>query len=318
MTEKILVIKLGALGDMVQAMGPFGAIRKHHAGAKITLLTTKPYVEMAQLTGLFDRVWIDRKPRALALGGWLKLRRQLRSGKFDRVYDLQTSDRSSTYLRLFWPRVSPEWSGIAFGCSHPHGNPKRDFMHTIERQADQLEMAGVPSKWDANFIPSLEGLDGPVERFDLGEKFALLVPGGAAHRPEKRWPRDNFSALAGYLAATGVTPVLIGGPAEAEDLEAIHAVCPDAIDLCGKTSLLDIAGLARRAQLAVGNDTGPMHLIAAMGCKSVVLYSQASDPALCGQRGADVTFLRKRHLIDAKVDEVLAKLDLTANARPQQ
>ncbi len=312
MPDNILVIKLGALGDFVQALGPFAAIRDYHKNARITLLTTAPYVEMAHASGLFDRVWTDVKPRVFALKQWLGLRDWLRAGKFMRVYDLQTSERSSFYRRLFWPWQSPEWSGMASGCSHPHANSRRDFMHTIERQAEQLNMAGIEVVPGPDVIAELAGLDAPVDGFDLSDNFALLVPGGAAHRPEKRWPDENYATLTRQLAIRGYTPVLIGGPVEAETTETIVADCPDAKNLCGQTTLLEIAALARRASFAVGNDTGPMHLIAAMDCPSVVLYSYASDPQLCGQRGKKISHIRKPRLTDVAVDQVMAELDLSA------
>ncbi|MFN3075587.1 MAG: glycosyltransferase family 9 protein [Alphaproteobacteria bacterium] len=142
---RVLVIKLGALGDFVQAMGPFAAIRAHHPDAHITLLTTSPYATFAQDSPWFDRVWIDSRPKLWQIGALLELRHWLREGRFDRVYDLQTSDRSSWYYRLFFPGLPPQWSGIARGCSHPHDNPHRDFLHTVERQAEQLAMAGIAS-----------------------------------------------------------------------------------------------------------------------------------------------------------------------------
>ena len=97
---RILVIKLGALGDFVQAMGPAAAIRAHHPGDEITLLTTAPYAELGRAAPYFDWVLIDQRPRVFDLAGWWRLRRMLREGRFERVYDLQTSDRSSFYHRL--------------------------------------------------------------------------------------------------------------------------------------------------------------------------------------------------------------------------
>ncbi len=308
--KKILVIKLAALGDFVQAMGPFAAIRAHHPDAHITLLTSPPFIELAHKTELFDRVWGDSKPRGAALRRWLALRRMLRSGDFERVYDLQTSDRSSFYRRLFWPGKMPEWSGIAGGCSHPHDNPNRDFMHTIERQTEQLKMAGIEDVPGPEVIATLSGLDAPLANFGLDENFALLVVGGAAHRIDKRWPAEKYGQLAGRLADQGLTPVLLGSVAESETMDAIAAACPKARNLCGQTSLLDIAALARRARFALGNDSGPMHLIAGLGCPSLVLYSQASDPDLCGQRGAKVSYMRRDYLTDLGVDEVMEKLEL--------
>jgi ADP-heptose:LPS heptosyltransferase len=68
---------------------------------------------------------------------------------------------------------------------------------------------------------------------------------------------------------------------------------------------MELATLARGALVAIGNDTGPMHLAAAAGCPSVVLYSHESDPALCGQRGACVTYIRRPSLNDVGVGDVL-------------
>ncbi|MHA1569942.1 MAG: glycosyltransferase family 9 protein, partial [Alphaproteobacteria bacterium] len=75
---RILVIRLGALGDFVQSMGPFAAIRRHHANARITLLTTAPYVALGEASGYFDAVWIDARPPGWRFAAWLRLRRRLR------------------------------------------------------------------------------------------------------------------------------------------------------------------------------------------------------------------------------------------------
>jgi ADP-heptose:LPS heptosyltransferase len=302
---RILVIKLGALGDFVQALGPFAAIRRHHPDAWITLLTTAPYSNLAYASGYFDEIWVDRRsymPRhILALRGWL------RRTRFQRVYDLQTSRRSSLYFYLFWSGPYPEWSGIARGCSHPHANPGRDAMHTLDRQAEQLRMAGI----EEVPAPDVSWAEPDIEKFGLAGRYALLAAGGAPHRPAKRWPAERFAELAGWLSRQGITPVLLGTKAESRALEAIAAACPSARSLAGDTDFLDIIGLARGAVCAIGNDTGPMHLIAVAGCPSVVLYSAESDPALCAPRGARVVILRRpslEQLTSGDVEKVLAAM----------
>jgi ADP-heptose:LPS heptosyltransferase len=297
MTKRILVIKLGALGDFVQAMGPFAAIRAHHRDAEITLLTTRPYAALAAASPYFDHVWLDEKPKMWQVAKVLKLRKQLASGRFDRVYDLQTSDRSSWYLRLMGGEV--EWSGIAAGCSLPHANPDRDSMHTIERQAEQLAMAGI----ETVPAPDLSWADGAGGRFNLAQPYALLCPGGAPHRPAKRWPAESFGEMAAWLAARGITPVLIGTEAERAEIKTVRSLCGAAVSLLGKTQFLDILALGRHARAAIGNDTGPMHLIAASGCPSVVLFSHESDPTLCAPRGR-VSILRRPTLAELAVGDV--------------
>jgi ADP-heptose:LPS heptosyltransferase len=304
--ERVLVIKLGAMGDIVQATGPFEAIRRHHGGAHITLLTTPPYRDFAAAGGWFDEIWIDERPALRDLRGWLASAKRLRRAKFDRVYDLQTSDRSAVLFHLFGLGRKPEWSGIARGCSHRHSNPKRDFMHTLERQAEQLAIAGIADVPP----PNLDRISADIGRFELQSPYVLLVPGGSPDRPDKRWPPGNYAELARRLIVKSVTPVVIGGAAETQVASAIATFCAGARDLTNETSMADIVELARGAAGAVGNDTGPMHVIATAGTPSVVLFSHASDPELCAQRGPDVTILRRSTLDKLSVDEVEAALRL--------
>lgn len=304
--RRILVIKLGALGDFVLALGPFAAIRRAHAGARITLLTTRPYVDLARASGYFDDVWIDDRPRLFAMKAWLDLRRRLRNGGFDRVYDLQTADRTGWYFRLMGPGPRPEWSGIAGGCSHPHADPNRDFMHTLDRQKAQLAAAGIADVPP----PDLAWMDAETERFGIDAPYVLLVPGGAPHRPRKRWPGDRFAGLARDIAGRGYRPVVIGGAAERDIAATIVTAAPETVDLSARTSFVDIAALARRAAGAVGNDTGPMHLIAAAGCPALVLFSSESDPALTAPRGHEVAVAQRDRLENLSVAEVAAALRL--------
>jgi ADP-heptose:LPS heptosyltransferase len=297
--ERILVIKLAALGDFVQAFWPFAAIRHHHPDAEITLLTTPPYAELARLTPWFDRIWTDGRPRWIDLPKVWRLAGRLRRGGWSRVYDLQTSGRSSRY-RLF-TGTRPDWSGIAWGSSHPHANPMREVMHTLEKQREQLEMAGI-----REFpVPDLSFLDADIAGFGLPERFALLIPGASATRPGKRWPAEKFGALA---AGFTPTPVVVGSRSEAPLAEAIRRLAPAAIDLTGRTSFAALAAVARRAAFAVGNDTGPTHLVAATECPTLALFGGESDPSLCAPRGRQVAVLRHMPLRALGVEEVRAAL----------
>ena len=293
---RILVIKLGALGDVVLAFQPFADIRAHYPDAEVTLLTTAPFAPLLSASPWFDRVVVDSRPAWWDMPGLRRLRRALQG--FDLVVDLQTSARSSRYFRL---AGRPAWSGIARGASLPHANPGRNAMHTIERQRDQLAMAGIPGSPAAG-LGWLRGTAAP-----MSGPYALIVPGAAPHRPGKRWPACRFAGLAQELAARGLRPVVIGAAADAQLATAIVRTCPSAQDLTGQTSLLDLGALAGHAALAVGNDTGPMHLAAAVGCPCIVLFSAESDPALTAPRGR-VAVLRVPDLADLPVERVAAVL----------
>jgi ADP-heptose:LPS heptosyltransferase len=301
--DRILVIKLSALGDIVQALGPMAAIRAHHPNDHIVMLTTGLYADFLAQCPYADEVWIDQRPRLKEPLGVLKLAKRLRQGGFKRVYDLQTSRRSSRYFHLMRP-YPPEWSGIAWGCSHPHANPRRDFMHTLERQAEQLAMAGIAHTPP----PDLSWAKADVQRFKLPERFGLMVPGGAEHRPAKRWPGARFGEMARRWIALGIMPVLIGTKQDQEALDVVRTICPQAIDLSGQTSFADIAVLARGAAMALGNDTGPMHLIVASGTPSAVMFSSESDPTLCAPRSERAIILKAHDLSHLDISEVQRSL----------
>lgn len=298
-TRRILVIKLGALGDIVLALGPMAAIRRHHAADHVTLLTTAPYAAFLGAAPYADEVWVDERPRPWRPDRVVALARRLRAGRFERVYDLQTSDRTAWYRRLF-RHPAPEWSGHARGASHRHDDPARSRMHTVERHQAQLAIAGIAA------VPAADLSWATVDlaRFALPRRYAVLAPGAAPHRPEKRWPAERFAALARWLAGQGCAPALVGTAGEAEALGAVAAACPDAIDLGGRTSLVELAALCRGAALAVGNDSGPMHVAAVAGCPTFVLFSAASDPARTAPRGPHVRVLRTPRLDDLELDAV--------------
>ncbi|HEX3883198.1 MAG TPA: glycosyltransferase family 9 protein [Stellaceae bacterium] len=303
---RILVIKLSALGDFVQMMGAAASVRAFHRGARITLLTTAPYAELARQAPYFDEVWVDERPGWGDPLGILRLRRRLRDGQFDRVYDFQTRLRSSFYFRLMRDRGRPEWSGIAAGASHPHANPRRDEMHTLDRQDEQLRMAGIPGP---SPLPDLSWATADIGCFALPPDYVLLIPGGAAHRPDKRWPIGHYGALALRLAAAGLAPVVVGGADERALGRSITAAEPATRDLTGQTGFGDIVALGGGARRAIGNDTGPMHLAVAGGAAATVLYSAASDPALTAPRGRDVAILQRPDLAALPVEAVAATLE---------
>jgi ADP-heptose:LPS heptosyltransferase len=310
----ILVIKLGALGDMVQALAAFAQIRRAHPRAQITLLTTPPFADFAQRSGLFDAVETDGRPKGVL--GHLRLFRRLRRAGYGRVYDLQTSGRTKNYILGFWPG-SPQWSGISAGASHRQTRPDRDAMHNLDRMADQLHVAGAGPAYEPGQAPppdlgwaiaaAREEGTPVAERFGLAPPFALLIPGASPVKPEKFWPAERYGALAEALAQAGLRVAVIGGPGEAALARAIIAASPQALDLTGKTSLTDLAGLAAEAALAVGNDSGPTHLVAYAGAPGLMLMSKVSDPDHCGPR-ARMRALREPDLADLDVRAVLAAI----------
>ena len=296
----ILIVKLGAFGNIILSLAAFAAIRRHHRGAHISVLTSATYADWLRTCPYFDTVLVDPRPAWWDLAALRRLRLTLQDGHYDRVYDLQTSTRSSRYFQLFPPKHRPEWSGIAFGCSLPDRDPRRNQLHDAVRQQGQLRQAGI-----TEFPPAdLSWCRGDIARFGLPADFALLVPGSSPERLAKRWPAAHFQALAEHLAARGIACVVVGTKAERD----LAAQIPAAINLIGQTSFGDLADLARAAGFAVGNDTGPMHLIATAGCKAITLFSNDSDPTQCAPSGPWTRVLQRPDLADLPVAAVIEEL----------
>ncbi len=286
--RRVLVIKLGAMGDFMQALGAFRVVRATHPSARITLLTTPPYEAFAKACPYFDIVEADGRPKDLK--GKADLIRRLRSAGYDMVYDFQNNDRTTQYF-MGLSGKKPLWSGHAKGASHQHMNPDRGNMHNFDRLAEQLRHAGLgpkppgdPSGWviGQDLMPSVDWVrpafrDPPRFQpafFGLNGKYALLIPGSSAEHPEKRWPMDRFVKLANWLADGGITPVVLGGKDEGDIGAQIIRKESRAKNLVGRTDLFQLATLAQRAEIAIGGDTGPMHLAAAARTPGVCLFAQ--------------------------------------------
>ena len=286
--RRVLVIKLGAMGDFMQALGAMRVVRATHPSARITLLTTEPYEAFAKACPYFDIVEADGRPKDLK--GKADLIRRLRSAGYDMVYDFQNNDRTYQYFMGLTGK-KPLWSGAAKGASHQHMNENRGEMHNFDRLAEQLIHAGLgpkppgdPTGWiiGQDVLPSVDWIrpafrDPPrfqPEFFSLNGPYMLLIPGSSADHPEKRWPVDRFAKIATWVADAGITPVVIGTKAEGDIGAQILKLEPRARNIVGRTDLFQLATLAERAVFALGGDTGPMHLAAAARTPGVCLFAQ--------------------------------------------
>ncbi|NKB44217.1 MAG: hypothetical protein GKS03_08040 [Alphaproteobacteria bacterium] len=306
--DTVLIIRTGGIGAFVQALSAFASIRMHHSGARITLLTDGALSEFAAAAPYFDIVETD----AGFAGG---LRALVRDQSWGVVYDLDTSSRtdrlyqsSKTWRQKFGLDTPVRWSGTAKGCALPHDNVDRLSMHVSDRMMDQLAYAGL----EDNPPVSLAWVSRSVGTFSLpvslSEPFVLIAV-DACKINDAQWTPARCMELAELITARGNRAVLVSENAADPIREAVLDSVPDAIDLCGKASHVEVVFLAWAAVAAVGNDNGLMHLISASGCKSIVLYDPGSDAALAGHRGPDVTILRRHDLAAITAPEVMQRLD---------
>ena len=302
-TNKILVIKLGALGDFIISLGAMRAIKKHHPHAHITLLTTKPFKSFAEQSNYFDEIWIDEKPKFYQLSKWRALKHKLNTANFSRVYDLQNNDRTSLYFKLLSNKKT-EWVGAAKRASHHYDAPERTAGLPLTGLKLLLGHAGLSDVT----VDTMDWIKTDIDRFNLTSPYALIVAGSAPSRPEKRWDAQNYADLCNALVAKNIQPVLIGTQDEKDITDTIHQLCPDCVNLSTQTSLFDIITLGRHAQYAIGNDTGPMHMVAPTGCNTLVLFSRHSNPTRNAPMGKNVQTIQVNDFSDLSVKDVQHKL----------
>lgn len=305
MTQRILVMRLGALGDLTLCFGAFSALRRAHREARIALMTGPSFGDFAKLMPWFDTVLIDPRPSALELGKWRQLVKDVKAFAPTRVYDFQGKTRQSVlYAALGGPLWGPEWSGAAPWCSHPRLWPAREGMHYTDFLAAQLERAGLV----LDDAPELSWLDAPMGYAGVPERFALFVPGCAPQHPHKRWPVEKYAALSKILSAQGLTCIAVGTTADQPVIDDLRALAPEIVDLSGKTTLPQLGGLARRAACVIGNDTGPTHIAAAVGARVVALMSDKVNPVWSAPKGPKALWLQGTPLATLEVQNVLDKI----------
>lgn len=309
--QRILVIKLGALGDLILSTEAFQAIRAAHPQAHLTLLTRRPFVSLAKSMPWFDAVLEDPNPKLVQVSRWLDWRRALRAAGFSRVYDLQINDRSNFYHWLLGPK-RPEWCGTARSCSHRRHDHRQDPVQAAERLLLFLESVGVPRQGP----PQTDWLTGDLADLGLPPHYVVLVPGCAPQHPHKRWPATSFAAVANHLANEDIPCVAVGTTVDEAAIAEIRHSAPHVISLAGKTSIGQLAEVARNAVATIGNDTGPVHIAAITGCPTLVLMSGKTDPVRMLPRGKQVSWLRRDALADLTAAEVIENIPRRMDGLP--
>ena len=276
--KKILVIKFGGLGDVILSLDAMYSIYKHF-GKNISLLTEKPFDKLLNKSRWFTEIFTIKRSK-LYFYDIYKIRKKINPVCFTDVFDLQTSKRSSRYLKIF-KNLDCDTNGIGKYSKTKHLNADRDSMHTIERQKDQLSFSKV------KFLnrPNLSWFYKKSHKFNILGKYALVVPGGSGKRLNKRIPIEIFFEIVSLLINKNIKPLLIGAKDDFRVCKQIEERFPEVQNLCLQTNYFDIASLATNSLFSIGNDTGPIHIISRANKRTIVLFTENSNPKLCGPIG---------------------------------
>lgn len=293
MTEpvrRILLIKPSSLGDIVHAMPTLAVLRKRFPQAEVTWLVKRQWASLVEVIEGVDHVCAVEQ----GLMGWLRRVPDLRAAAFDLVVDLQGLFRSGA---MAWLTGCGRRVGFA---NAREGSPwfytqrvavLTGSMHAVDRYLLVAEALGAARPKE----PRFDFIDRPEDR--QGVEMLLTAAGVTISSPwiamnvsarweTKRWPPQQFAEAADRLAdAQGIPIVFMGGPAERPETRAVMALMrTKAVDLTGQTPVGLLPGLLRRAAVLVSNDSGPMHIAAAVGTPVVALFGP-TDPVKTGPYG---------------------------------
>lgn len=331
---KILILKPSSLGDIIHALPVAAALRRARPDARLAWLVNATFADLLrdlpQHAGKPLLEEVIEFPRAqfgrvAQLPHFLAYCRALRDRRFDVALDLQGLLRSGYLARATRaPRrigLSDAREGARLLYTETIVVPP-SATHAVERCLAALEAFAVPRGAVEFPLPQSDALEAWAEqdlvsrRWRFGE--GLIGIGFAARWESKRWPPDRFAALMGKLAQKYPDKkiLLLGSRSEASLAETILAQLPvpralssSVLNFTGQTTLPQLVELLRRCDLFITNDSGPMHIAAALGRPLIALFGP-TDPAKVGPYGghlplAPFTVLRRGvSLNDITVEEV--------------
>lgn len=307
---RVLCIKFWGIGSLQLLTPSVRTLRWRHPDSELVLLTLAPNRAAVEALGVFDRVLtldVSRAGWLRVLARILKLTAGLRGEHFDEVYDFEFFTRFSSLVALATGSLSTHGfahSSIWRGGFHHRRVPFNRYWHVARNfrvlaggedgnaiAPDDLS----PLRFDERDAARVEGL--LVERgLAPGAGLCVLNPNAGSLSLERRWPPPSFAGLATRLAREqGLAVVLIGSGGEAAYTEQVRSLCSPphdapAVSLAGVLSIPELAALLARAACVVSNDSGPMHLAAALGAPTIGLFGPET-PVMYAPLGSEVRAL---------------------------
>ena len=324
--NRLLIVRLGSLGDLVHTLPAAAALRRAYPNAAIDWLVDAPHKEFLSLVPVLSSLVVLEKR---GMSGWLAVRRELRRRRYDVAADFQGLIKSAALARLSGAAriVGFDRAGLRepqAAMFYTERVPIDEKHHVIHKNLRLASSLGATSS--ALEFPIDESTSQVVDAFLAGRsKFALINPGAAW--PNKQWPPDRLGSLAKTLRSRhGLASIVLWGPGESGLADAVVSNSDGAAQPAPPTGLRDLLALSRRASLIVSGDTGPLHIACALGVPAVSLFGPTNpdrngpwdhrDISIARYASCDCHYERKcRRTADRwclgtiSVDEVTAAID---------
>jgi heptosyltransferase-2 len=274
--KHLVILAPNWLGDAVMALPAVADVRRANPGAAITVAARPAVAPLFRFVpGVQDVVTLERR-------GWAEWGTALRGRGFDAALLLPNSMHAAVMAaRAGIPErwgYRTDWRGrlLTRAIAAPSGLHQAAYYQLLTRElgfpsgpCEPRIPAPSEGRQSASALLVEAGLDGSM-------RFVALAP-GAAYGGAKRWPPERFAALATTLAADGVRAVVVGSAADRPTAQEITRLEPRTIDLTGRTDLPTLAGVLAAARTLVTNDSGAMHLAAALGTRVTAVFGPTDE-----------------------------------------
>jgi lipopolysaccharide heptosyltransferase I len=270
---RLLVVRLGSLGDLVHTLPAVSALRGRFPAAEIDWLVDAVHEPFLKLVPVLSSIVVLRDRR---IGAWLAARRDMRARRYDVALDFQGLIKSAALARFsgaarvigFDRRDLREPAAATF---YTERVAVGEGQHVIRKNLRLAAAVGATS--DRLDFPLVDVDSAAVDAIAGSgiDRFALVNPGAAW--PNKRWPPSRFADVTRWLLDRhGLRSVVLWGPGESGLADDIAAHSNGAAVKAPPTAIPDLVALARRASLVISGDTGPLHIAAAVGVPAVALF----------------------------------------------
>lgn len=294
--RRILIVRLGSLGDLVHTLPAVAAIRRAYPAAEIDWLVDAPHRPFLELVPVVSSLIVLRDRTARA---WLEARRTMRARHYDVALDFQGLLKSAALTRLSGAAriVGFDRTGLREPLAAPLYGERvtvDDSQHVIRKNLALASAIGAASQaWDFPIAP-VESRAVASLLATVRAPFAVINPGAAW--PNKRWPPDKLGAVARHLHDRHrIASIVLWGPNEEDAARAVVNAAGGAAHLAPETGLAELIALLRPASLMVSGDTGPLHIAGALGVPIVALFGPTTPDRNGPWSAEDVSVSRYEH-----------------------
>ena len=289
--ENILIIKHGALGDLIQAEGIIKSIRYEHKNAKLVLLTSKKFINLMSMCPYIDDQLIDNRSSFLNIFSLIHLYKNIKKYNFKIIYDLQNSQRTYIYRKYLFKKIN--WV-----TTDRKDHPISGLRGLEEMLREYLVISKDIFRPDISWLAI--DTKNIIKKNKILSKYIVLLPGSSKKNPLKRWP--YFVDLAKLLISKGYEVITILGPEELEMNRSFPGHILKNLDW------FQLTGVIKNSCFIVGNDSGPSHIASCLNKKGFALFGPSTSAKRSELKRGNFEILEVKDLKLLSADEVLKKI----------